>query len=150
MRRNSNEFVDRLRESGAVFSNVTVDAEGSIIVDSLTFPQNGKLLNVDTTLCSRGNINVGDLNIKGNLTCEGYMDAARTTVKGCLVCKGDVNIEETIVFGDFICEGNIDSNGQLIMIYGDFVCKGNCSANVMAKQEFTCKGEHTGKRIWHI
>lgn len=145
MNRNSNEFIERLEASGAILTNPTVDEEGTIIVDSLRFPEADKVLTIDASLICRGNIDVHDMNVKGSLTCEGYLSAACLAVKGSLYCKGDVDVEETIVFETFICKGNISSNGRKIMVYSDFVCEGNCEADVVAMKNFICNGTHIGK-----
>lgn len=145
MNRNSSEFLNQLKKSGAIFGSATVDGEGTIIVDSLRFPEVDKVLTIDASLICRGNIDVHDMNVKGSLTCEGYLSAECLAVKGSLYCKGDVDVGETTVLKTFICKGNIYSNGQKIMVYKDFVCEGNCEADVVAMKKFICNGVHIGK-----
>ncbi len=147
MSRNVSEVLKHFAESGVTANNVCIDAEGSIIVDSLKQSEEKREFKLDTTLLSIRDINVHNIRVKGNLICKGYMNATDVQVKGNFVCDENANICETIVLGDFICHGNITSNGHKIIVHGNLTCEGNCDADVVVQGKFDCKGEHTGNYL---
>lgn len=145
MKRDQEKILELFKNSGVIYNNVWIDAEGCIIVDSLEWCENCTDLKVETTLLSIGDINLHDINVKGNLICKGRMNATNINVKKSLICDCDANIGKTIVFGDFTCHGNMNSNGHKVIVHGNFLCEGNCDADVVVQGSFTCKGKHTGK-----
>lgn len=147
MSRNLSEVLKYFEESGVTANNVYTDAEGSIIVDTLKQIEEGDTLMIDTTLLCIGDINVHNINVKGNLICKGYMNATDVQVKGNFVCDEAANICETVVLGDFICHGNMASNGHKVVVHGNLTCEGNCNADVLVQGKFDCKGEHTGNYL---
>ncbi len=147
MSRNVSEVLKHFAESGVTANNVCIDAEGSIIVDSLKQSEEKREFKVETTLLSIGDINVHNIGVKGNLICKGYMNATDVKVRGNFTCERNANICETTVYGDLRCYGNMSSNGHEVVVYGNLLCDGNCDADVVVQGEFNCKGEHTGNYL---